>query len=276
MPALEGKMDVDGWLRTFRALGTKAQSLARPLAGTAKGRKELGTGAGGDVTVYMDRVLEDILIDKCKRIGNVRLISEELGVRDFGKPELSVIADPLDGSVNAKSGIALYSVLYAIGPPGPTLGNLRMGYVRNLVSGQEYWAFRGKGAYCDGKRIHAQKDDALKILLVELSPVVEKDLRAVMPLMIAATRVRSLGSMALDMCYAATGAVSGVADLRGGRLRPLDLSAGKLILEEAGGLVTGGRGESLDDMSLDLGNHTDILAAGNPGIHKRLLEARRP
>jgi len=269
-------MDSDGWLRTFRALGRKAQAAAKPLAGTERGRRELGRGAGGDVTVYLDVALERPVVSACRKHGNVLLISEELGFKVFGKPACSIVADPLDGSVNAKRGIALFSVSYALGPPRPTLGNIKLGYIRNLVSGEEYWAVRGKGAFRNGKRIRSQTEDKLKILLLELSPVTKKGLMDVMPIMMAATRVRSLGSMALDLCYIATGAVSGMADLRGGLLRPLDLSAGKLLIEEAGGVVTGGRGESLEDMPIDLAHHTDMLAAGNSRILKRILEARRP
>jgi myo-inositol-1(or 4)-monophosphatase len=158
------------WLKAFRALGARAQRVARPLAGTAAGRRPLGRGASGDTTVVLDRELEDLVLKKARRMGGLRLISEELGTRDFGRPEVSLIADPLDGSTNAMAGIGLYAVSYALAPPEPTLGNVSVGYVRNLVSGEEYWAVKGKGAFRNGRRIQAQKGSVLGMLLLEMSP----------------------------------------------------------------------------------------------------------
>jgi len=136
-------MEITRWLKVFRALGERARHAARPLAGTARGRAGLGKGAAGDTTIVLDRTLEDLVVAAARKAGDIRLISEELGTRDFGTPRATLIVDPLDGSANAGAGIGLYAVSYALAPPEPTLGNVRLGYVRNLVSGEEFWAARG-------------------------------------------------------------------------------------------------------------------------------------
>ncbi|MGQ9582698.1 MAG: inositol monophosphatase family protein [Thermoplasmatota archaeon] len=268
-------MELAGWLRVFRALGRRAEELARPLVGTDAARRALGRGAGGDTTVFIDRVLERPVVEAVGSVGRVRLISEEAGVRDFGEPEVSVIADPLDGSVNAKLGVPLFAASYALGPPEPTLGTIQLGYVRNLVSGDEYWATRGGGAHRNGVRIKTSRRPGLELLLMEVSPGQRRALRASRELLHRAARVRCLGSVALDLCLVASGVASAAVDLRGNRLRTLDQCAGKLILEEAGGLVTDARGRSTDELDVDLTTRTDIIAAGSRGVLERILRMKR-
>ena len=264
-------MEIADWLKAFRALGAQAQMIARPLAGTPAGRRSLGKGAFGDNTVVLDKRLEDLVLKKVRKIGNLRLISEELGVLDIGRPKISLIVDPLDGSTNAIAGIGLYAVSYALGPPEPTLGNVRLGYVRNLVSGEEYWAVKGKGAFRNGRRMRAQEGSALGMLLVELSPGTLQAVESARRALGEAGKVRCLGSMALDLCYVASGAASAVVDVRGGLGRPLDSSAGKLILEEAGGKMTDAGGRSLEGMMIDLDGRTDSVASANRAVHQKVL-----
>ncbi len=264
-------MEAASWLKLFRALGARAQRIARPLAGTPAGRRSLGTGASGDTTVVLDKRLEDIVVAAARRAGGVRLLSEELGSRDFGRPRATLIVDPLDGSTNAISGIGLYAVSYALAPPEPTLGNVFLGYVRNLVSGEEYWASRGKGAFRNGRRMRAQGGPGLGLLLLEMSPWPLVEVHRARRALGEADKVRCLGSMALDLCYVASGAASAIVDVRGGLGRPLDASAGKLILEEAGGTMTDEGGRSLDGMKIDLEGRTDSVASANRAVHEQVL-----
>jgi myo-inositol-1(or 4)-monophosphatase len=275
-------MELARWLDTFRRMGRMAGELATPLAGTTRGRRALGRGAAGDTTLYIDRVLEKLVVREAERAGNVRLISEEMGMRDFGRPQAALVVDPLDGSANADSGIGFFAVSYALGPPEPTLGDIRLGYVRNIVSGEEYWAVKGEGAFCNGRRIKRQRGARiqtqtgmkLRLLLLEMSPGPVRAFERARKIVELAQKVRCLGSMALDMCYVASSAASALVDLRGGLARPLDISAGKLILEEAGGVVTDAEGAALDGLPIDLAAHTDILASANRLMHRRLLRAK--
>ncbi|MEM2868936.1 MAG: inositol monophosphatase family protein [Thermoplasmata archaeon] len=262
------------WLGVFRSLGRRAGRAAGRLYGTKTGRRELGRGAAGDTTVFLDRALEKLVIGTVRRAGNVRLISEEAGVMDFGEPEVCIIADPLDGSVNAKAGVPFFSVSYALAPLEPRMADVRVGYVRNLVSGDEYWAFKGGGAFKNGKRIRASNQSTIELLLMELSPGHRKALRVSRGLLEQTARVRCLGSVALDFCLVASGVASALVDFRGGLLRTLDQCAGKLILEEAGGLVTDESGGTIDHLSVDLTTRTDIIAAANRRVLDRVVRAR--
>jgi len=268
-------MEIARWLDTFRKMGRRAEALARPLAGTARGRRRLGRGAAGDTTLYLDRVLEELVIKQARKAGNVRLVSEEVGTVDFGRPEISLVVDPLDGSANADCGIGQYAVSYAIGPPEPKLGTMRLGYIRNLVSGEVYWAVRGKGAFRNGRRIMSREGSGLRMLLLEMSPGPVQAFENARRMVEATEKTRCLGSMALDLCYVASGAASALVDLRGKMARTLDISAGKLILEEAGGVTADGLGLTIDGLPVDQKTRTDLLASANRRIHRRLLGLRR-
>jgi myo-inositol-1(or 4)-monophosphatase len=105
------------WLPIFRAIAAEIRSTIPPLAGTPAAREEVGLGAGGDRTIYLDQLAEEIVVrhlEQAYRSGlRFRLISEELGERDFGGEAL-VLADPLDGSFNAKMGLPYYAVVLAV------------------------------------------------------------------------------------------------------------------------------------------------------------------
>ena len=96
------------YLKLFLEIGDEISLKIMKLCGTEEGRKELSLGAGRDITLLIDKVAEDIIIEKI-RDKNIRLISEEIGIKDFGRPEVTIIADPLDGSFNAKRGIPIFA-----------------------------------------------------------------------------------------------------------------------------------------------------------------------
>src|SRR5258707_1373597 len=56
-----------------------------------------------------------------------------------------VVMDPMDGSLNAKQGVPCYAVMLSL-LSGPTVADLKAGYVMNLVNGEEFSAVKGGGA----------------------------------------------------------------------------------------------------------------------------------
>lgn len=77
--------------------------------------------------------------------------------------------------------------------------------------------------------------------------------------------IRRLGSAALDMCWVAAGRFDGYWE---DSLNPWDISAGKLILEEAGGKVTDYRGKKWTRLDT-FGAQT---LASNGKIHKEMCD----
>jgi myo-inositol-1(or 4)-monophosphatase len=228
----------------------------------------LGVGAGGDKTFPMDKAAEDVILAELGRIGEpVTVISEEAGVLDLGGGGLTVIIDPVDGSKNAISGIPVYCASVAVAS-GKTLGDVCLVYIINLVSGDEFWAERGSGAFLNGQRISTQAGDEFSLIAYEAqSP--GRDLRTILPLLSRARKTRCFGSIALDLSFLALGAAS--VFISPSASRSFDFAGGWLMVKEAGGVITDLQGNDMSSVHLGLGRSSPILAAGNSRLHRAAL-----
>ena len=268
-------MTSPAWLPIFRAIAAEIRVTIPPLAGTPRGREEVGLGAGGDRTIYLDQLAEEIVVrhlEQAYRSGlRFRLISEELGERDFGGEPL-VLADPLDGSYNAKMGLPYYAVVLAA-TEGDRFSDVRLGYVQNLVTGDEYHAISGAGAFHMGEPLRPTPPafDGRSIPLVQFDAPsgVEPRARAA-PIFALAEKVRQLGSAALNLCHTASGGIA--LQVTPAPVRSFDLAGPVLILREAGGIATDYQGGSIESVSVRLDTRTTLLASLSPQIHAYALE----
>jgi myo-inositol-1(or 4)-monophosphatase len=190
------------------------------------------------MTLAIDGAVEDAVFAELEALGvPLSVLSEERGVVEIaGGGPVRLVIDPIDGSLNAKRRIPLYSISIAVAD-GDDMSAVRFGYVSDFASGEEWWATHGEGAYCDGERIEiASADHArLEILGVESA---HPRLIAEHSDTLAATeadRMRMLGSAALSLCYVASARFDGLISLRA--MRSVDVAAGQLIVREAGGHV---------------------------------------
>ena len=238
----------------------------------------MGRGAGGDRTVYLDAIAEGIVVrhlETAYRSGlRFRLLSEELGARDFGGPDL-VLVDPLDGSLNAKYGVPYYAITLAVSS-GDRLKDVRFAFVASLVSQEEFYATLGAGAYHDGALLEPlttiSPNGRFGIVQIEAGNSLNA-VERISPLIKNAERMRILGSAALNLCHTATGAITvHVAPLP---VRTFDLVGPLLILREAGGRATAIDGTALDEVSSDLASHTTVLAAASSEVHANALRLLR-
>ncbi|NJD78177.1 MAG: bifunctional fructose-bisphosphatase/inositol-phosphate phosphatase [Candidatus Methanoperedens sp.] len=235
--------------------------IGKPEAGVT-----LRIGADGTPTEVIDEAAENAALSVLEKDGrSIRIVSEELGEKIIGdKPEFTLVLDPIDGTFNAVNNIPFYCAPIAIA--GSDLSDIRYGFVKNLVTGDIYTAEKGKGSFLNGKKIHVST-------LSELSRVGVLSYSH-RPHAIAINnhnvrRVRVFGSAALELCYIASGIFDAFIDMRG-MLRVSDIAAGKLIVEEAGGYVSDGKGKSLST-PLDVKKRVNIVAS-NGYIHDKLLE----
>ncbi|MFY9614227.1 MAG: inositol monophosphatase family protein [Candidatus Dormiibacterota bacterium] len=241
-----------------------------PLAGTARGREVVGLGAGGDQTVYLDQLAEGIVVrhlEQAYRSGlRFHLISEELGERDFGGSTL-VLCDPLDGSVNAKMGLPYYAVVLAV-TEGDRFRDVRLGYVQNLVTGDEFYATAGAGAFRNGTPLQPSPAafDGRSIPLVSFdAPAGVEPRERAAAIFARAEKIRQLGSAALNLCHTAAGSVA--LQVTPAPVRAFDLAGPLLILREAGGVATDYDGEPLEEVSVRLDSKTTVLASPSATIH---------
>ncbi|MDI6800514.1 MAG: inositol monophosphatase family protein [Thermodesulfovibrionales bacterium] len=247
--------------RLFSEIG---KTRLRPFASEA-----IGKGAGGDKTFPIDKKAEDIIIASLESLNEpLTIISEEIGLKEINGGGKKVIIDPIDGSKNAITGIPFYCVSIAVAE-GDTIGSISHGYVMNLLTGDEFWAEKGKGAFFNGERIYTQKDDTFYLIAYEAQNP-KGDIPKMMRLLSEAWRTRCLGAMAMDIAYLAYGSVS--VFITPSPSRSFDFAAGYLLVKEAGGVFTDIDGNSIDDAELGLKRSAPLLATGNMQLHEKALK----
>jgi myo-inositol-1(or 4)-monophosphatase len=224
-----------------------------------KGRIDLVTDADKAAEETVLRVLRD-------RAPGARILAEESGAE--GEGEIGFIVDPLDGTTNYAHGLPMFCCTVAAEENGAPVAGCTVDPLRN----ESFFAAKGKGAFM--RRGFAEKHlrvsatrELVDALVCTGFPYGDRDK---LPQMIAAfgkfTEVsrgtRRLGSAALDLAYVAAGRLDGFWELG---LRPWDVAAGHVLVEEAGGAVT-----RLDGSPHRLAGG-EILAAP-PGLHPKMLE----
>src|SRR5215210_4751756 len=157
------------WLAFSRRAADAGRAALRRFPLTTQRARKLGRGEGGDMTLAIDGAVEDALFAELETLGvGLCAISEERWrVEISGGGPISVVIDPIDGSLNAKRQLPFYSLSIAVAD-GNDMASVIFGYVTNFPTGEEWWAMRGEGAYLDGERLEAaEADTPLEILGVE-------------------------------------------------------------------------------------------------------------
>ena len=217
----------------------------------------VGLGADGTETVYIDKIAEDIAI---KLIGNkANVLSEEAGFIDNNK-EYTFIIDPIDGTKNAISGIPFYGISIAIGKK--LLSDIEYGIVKNIPTGDVYYAIKGKGAFLNGRKIKVRNEPIYCLSLGKSGN--EKTWR-----LANMHTIRAMGAAAIEMCLVASGAATAYFMPRD-ILRITDFAASSLIVREAGGEVYDAYGNILE-MPFSLERRSGILATSSPSVMEELL-----
>jgi len=214
----------------------------------------------------------DAAAERCIRVSLARAFPRlgflgEEGTTAEG-PDGRWIVDPLDGTIGYIAGLPFFAVSIALERSAGVVSGVL--YLPRL--GELYLAERGRGAWCNGRRIRvsgtARLVDSVIALWHDDSVWRDRPLRERIAAL--ALRVRSVRIF---------GAGFSLACVAAGRLdayweqsaRPWDVAAGALLVTEAGGRVTDGAGRALD-----LAQPT--ILASNGRLHRSLVTAlsRRP
>jgi len=163
------------------------------------------------------------------------------------------IIDPIDGTVNFFRGIPNYTISIAFEREQfkPLLG-----VVYNPRQNELFYAMKGIGAFCNGKRISVSKiKDPKKAISVLVPPHRRKEksdqyFSIMRKIFDEISDIRSFGSAALECCYIACGRLDCYFEFA---LGYYDFAAGMIILQEAGGEIKSINGDLTD-------NYCDIVA----------------
>ncbi len=265
----------EAWLAPFRRA---CDHIAAELRGLPPARRAepLGRGAGGDVTLLVNRVAEDAMVHELEALGRpLTLISEELGEREIagGGPPL-VVLDPIDGSLNAKRGLPGFATAVAVAE-GRTMADVSVALVRDHGTREEFAAERGRGAWLDGAPLAAipPAEGKLELLMVEGASPARVE-RAARQLDGRVRRLRAVGSLALSLCHTAAGRADAMAGLSRGR--SVNVAAAQLVAREAGLLVGVPSPAALPGTRLDVTTRFHVVAARDEATLELLSRALAP
>jgi histidinol-phosphatase len=198
----------------------------------------------GTAVTQADRGVEEMARAKVAASGLVLdVLGEEMGGGDAKSASSSararMIIDPIDGTEEFSRGIPTFGTLLGIEQNGEIIAG--MASAPGLRS--RWWAYRGEGAYRDGKKIHVSNVGKLKdamIFTTGTGPSKTGEAREKLRRLADAARGgRAIGGFWQHMLVA-EGAVEVAVDLTS---KPWDLAPLGIIVEEAGGRSTNLRGE---------------------------------
>ena len=194
------------------------------------------------------------------------ILAEESG--SHAGNEYEWLIDPLDGTTNFLHGFPQYAVSIACRHKNA----LQHAVVYDPIKQELFTASRGEGAQLNGKRVRISQRTTMSGALlgtgipfsdIETLQIHLNMMRDIIP---GTAGIRRAGSAALDLAYVAAGRLDAFWEFK---LKPWDMAAGILLIEEAGGLVGDFQG------GFDYFSSGNILAA-NPRLFKQMLKLLQP
>ncbi len=225
----------------------------------------------GDINLVTEADLasEELIIERIKSYyPKHSILAEEAGnaVVIGGDNTWKWIIDPLDGTTNFAHGYPCFCVTLALEHEG----DIVLGVTFDPTRDEMFAAERGRGASLNGKPIRVSDTERLsEALIVTGFPYDFKRrqhfARHLTQFLIESRGVRRDGSAAIDMAYVACGRFDGFWEEG---LNPWDMAAGLLLIEEAGGQVSGYKGSKFNI-------YEPPIVASNGLIHGQMLEVLR-
>lgn len=259
--------DARAALDIARHVAAEASAFLRGAAGNV-GRIDTKTSVRDLVTEW-DRRTEDLIRGRLQALTPaVSLLGEEGGAwapatgASPGQADRWLI-DPIDGTVNFAHGLPIFAVSIALERAGRPLA----GAVYAPALGWELYGHRGGGAFMNGERLAVSQVPSLSRALLATGFPYD---RATNPdnnfdrwehFQRLAGACRRLGAASLDLALVARGAFDGYWE---NQLKPWDIAAGIVLVEEAGGRVT-----SFDGGPVSLSSGQAV--ASNGTIHDAIL-----
>ena len=228
--------------------------------------KEVAEKTGpGDIVTDVDKRSENFAKSVLKEFRpNDGMLGEE-GDDFEGTTGYKWIIDPLDGTYNFALGIPLFCVSVAVCKDGRPV----CGVVYDPLHNEMFKAEKGKGAFLNGKKLQIKPFEKVEDAVLYLSWVrgakdIDKFNEKAKDLFTKVPYIRRIGSAALGLSYIANNRIHGFVEIG---LHPWDVAAGILIIEEAGGKVTGRNGEEII-----LGAPIVDLVASGKKLHENLMK----
>ena len=256
----EQKQKYAGYLETAIKAARAAGAIQKERFGSSL---EISHKGEADLVTEVDLACEETI----RKILNGTypdhaVLGEEKGVSGAG--EYRWVVDPLDGTTNFAHAYPLFCASVAL----EERGRVVVGAVYDPLRDELFTATRGGGAYLNGKPIRPTSQATLENAMIatgfpyDFERRTQKALRYFTTMVHHVQAIRRDGSAALNLCYVACGRFDGFWEIS---LHEWDVAAGWLIIEEAGGKITGLDGAPTTMVS-------EEMIASNGPLHDRLVK----
>jgi myo-inositol-1(or 4)-monophosphatase len=253
-------------------LATAIQAVTRAGAMQLAGIDHLKIEKKGaiDLVTQIDKDVERMfraLI--AERFPDHVVLAEEFETRGDRQREAEYtwVFDPVDGTTNYAHGLPIFCSACSLERNGqPIVAAIYDPSRRELFTAQ-----RGAGTWLNGAPMHVSSAETMidSLLVTGFPYSVQREWEYLLALfgefLRTARAVRRLGSAAIDMAYVAAGRFDGFWEVK---LNPWDVSAGALMVEEAGGRVSNLAGGPFD-------SRRGEIVASNGRIHGEMVETIR-
>lgn len=224
----------------------------------------VSTKEGHELVTTADHLSEEILRKRLGEIdGSASFVGEEGWSGELPDGPMWIV-DPLDGTNNYAHGYPVFSVSIAFWDGS----RLRVACVHDPTRGETFSAVYGGGTYLNGTRVSVTVVSSLSNCIFATGFPYHRregdlglDLGILRHFLGRVQGVRRGGSAALDLAYVCCGRLDGFWEEH---LKPWDMAAGVLLVEEAGGVVSDFHGGGWSPASVG-------LAASGPDIHGELM-----
>ncbi len=213
-----------------------------------------------DFVTSTDLNVEKVLLETLKYYyPNSTYITEETGI--IKGNEETIVIDPIDGTTNFIHGIPFVAIVI-----GRIIkGEITDGIILNPILNEFYWASKGKGAWCNDKRIRVSKRQQMTDCLIGTgipyaNNAHENYLNEIDTISKNSSGLRRLGTASLDLALVASGKLDGFWERD---LNIWDVCSGVILVKEAGGKISLPNGDAWHTES------RDILAT-NTNIHEEM------
>jgi myo-inositol-1(or 4)-monophosphatase len=257
MSSLERRVAVDA-----------ARAAGRLLRDERAGVRRIAfKGAPTNLVTEMDQRAEAEILGRLRgAFPDDAILSEEIGAAT-GRSGRRWIVDPLDGTTNYAHGLPIFGVSIAL----QSEGRIALGVVYDPSREELFVGERGRGATLNDAAIRvsltATLDESLLVtgFPYDIRETRDTNLPEYAAFSVRTRAVRRLGSAVLDLAYVACGRFDAFWELQ---LGAWDVAAGSVLVEEAGGVITG-----IDGRPLDVDAPT--LVASNGLVHQAVLDVLR-
>ena len=214
---------------------------------------DIKSGVTDLVTEYDKKIQEQLQLGLKSILPEAKFIGEEGSSDELTDDGYAFVVDPIDGTTNFIKDYHMSAISVALLKGKEVVA----GVVYNPYLDEIFSAIKGEGAFCNGEKISVSSQPMSKALVLfgtspydkELFP---KTIEVLSGFFNQALDIRRSGSAALDLCTVACGRAELYFELQ---VSPWDFAAGKLLVEEAGGVVT-----TIDGKPLSFDGKTTILA----------------